>query len=133
MLTLGLRRWVFGDVPVLLHPLALAGWFGVFVTGLNLVPLGQLDGGHVLYALVGRHQRIFGLLMWLALFPLAHWYFAGWYLWAVLILILSRGRVVHPSVVDRHRSLPTSRKLLGWATVLLFVVTFTPVPVYFTF
>jgi membrane-associated protease RseP (regulator of RpoE activity) len=129
LVTLGLRHWFFGDAPVLLHPLALAGWFGVLVTGLNLLPLGQLDGGHVLYALVGQLQGVFGVIMWLALFPLGHWFF-GWYIWAILILILSRGRVVHPSVVDRHRSIPLSRKILGWATVILFAVTFTPVPLY---
>ena len=67
--------------------------------------------------------------MWLALIPLGYWFF-GWWIWAALILILSRGRMVHPSVLDAYRAIPPSRRILGWATVLLFVATFTPVPLY---
>jgi membrane-associated protease RseP (regulator of RpoE activity) len=129
LITIGLRHWFFGGAGAVLHPLALAGWFGVFVTALNLLPLGQLDGGHILYALIGRRQGIIGRLMWLALIPLGYWFY-GWWLWAALILVISRGRVVHPSVLDRYRSIPTSRKILGWATVALFVVTFAPVPLH---
>ena len=129
LITVGLREWFFGGGGVILHPLALAGWFGIFVTALNLLPLGQLDGGHILYALIGRRQAIVGRLMWLALLPLGYWFF-GWWIWAALILILSRGRVVHPSVLDAYRRIPRSRQILGWATAALFVVTFTPVPLY---
>jgi hypothetical protein len=130
LLSLGLRHWFFGDAPIVLHPLALAGWFGVFITGLNLLPLGQLDGGHVLYALIGRRQALVGILVFLTLFPLGRYFFWGWLIWAVLILVVSRGRVVHPSVLDRHRRIPVSRHIWGWATVLLFAVTFTPAPFY---
>ena len=129
LVTLGLRHWFFDGSGVILHPLALAGWFGIFVTALNLLPLGQLDGGHILYAMIGRRQGIVARLMWLALIPLGYWFF-GWWIWAALILILSRGRMVHPSVLDAYRTIPTSRRILGWATVLLFVATFTPVPLY---
>jgi membrane-associated protease RseP (regulator of RpoE activity) len=129
-ITYAFRQYFFGDVPVLLHPLAIAGWFGVFITGLNLIPLGQLDGGHVLHALIGRRQGIVGALAWLGLLRLSEW-FAGWLIWALLILLLSRGRIVHPSVVDRHRRLPASRVAYGWATMGLFLLTFTPAPLYF--
>jgi membrane-associated protease RseP (regulator of RpoE activity) len=127
LITYAARLWLVGDGTVLLDPLALAGWVGVFVTMLNLLPLGQLDGGHILYALVGNRQKVIGKLMWLALIPLG-FAFGGWWVWAALILILSRGRIAHPSVLDRHRAVPATRKWLGWATVILFVVTFTPVP-----
>jgi len=124
-----LRPWLAGDGTVLLHPLALAGWFGMFVTALNLLPFGQLDGGHVLYALIGRRQRVLGILTWFALVGLG-WYFKGWWLWAALVLLLGRGRLSHPSVLDRHSPVPRSRRWLGWATVLLFGLTFTPIPFY---
>ena len=119
------RHWLLGDGTVQLHPLAMAGWFGVFVTTLNLLPLGQLDGGHVLYALIGERQNLVGRIMWLALIPLGT-LFWGWWLWAILILLFSRGRIAHPAVLDRYRAIPASRKWLGWATIVLFVITFTP-------
>jgi membrane-associated protease RseP (regulator of RpoE activity) len=127
-LTYGLRHWLSGGAAVVLHPLAVAGWFGIFVTALNLVPLGQLDGGHVLYALIGRLQAIVSVVVWLALIPLGH-FFWGWWLWAGFILVISRFRMLHPPVLDRHRRLPVSREILGWATAVLFVLTFTPVPI----
>lgn len=112
---------------IVLHPLAFAGWLGLLVTALNLLPLGQLDGGHVLYGLVGGGQRWLGRVTWFALLALGP-LFWGWLLWAALTLLLGRGRLAHPSVLERHRPVPANRQPLGWATVLLFVVTFTPIP-----
>lgn len=122
------RHWLVGEGTVQLHPLAMAGWVGLFVTTLNLLPLGQLDGGHVLYALIGDRQTIVGRVIWLALLPLGMW-FVGWWFWAALILIFSRGRIAHPAVLDRHRPMPASRNWLGWATIVLFVITFMPAPI----
>ena len=116
-----------GMHDVQINQLASAGWLGLLVTSVNLIPLGQLDGGHILYALIGDRQHAVGRLMWLVLIPLGYWFW-GWWAWAGLILLLSRGRVAHPSVLDRYRPIPPSRRWLGWATVLLFAVTFTPVP-----
>ncbi|MFQ5704545.1 MAG: site-2 protease family protein [Gemmatimonadales bacterium] len=127
LITHAARRLMVGDGTVLLHPLAQAGWFGVLVTMLNLLPLGQLDGGHVLYALVGSRQRLFGLFVWVSLLVLGA-QFPGWWLWAAFTLLLGGGRIGHPTVLDRHRPLPRRRRPIGWATVVLFVVTFTPVP-----
>jgi membrane-associated protease RseP (regulator of RpoE activity) len=107
--------------------MALAGWFGLFVTTLNLLPLGQLDGGHIVYALVGRHQATIGKLMWYALVILG-FQFWGWWIWAALILMLGRGRLAHPSVLDPYRPIPMSRWPLGLATAVLFIVTFTVDP-----
>jgi Zn-dependent protease len=121
-------RQLFTDGgTVALHPLAFAGWLGLLVTALNLLPLGQLDGGHVLYGLVGGAQRWLGRVTWLGLLALGS-LFWGWILWAALTLLLGRGRLAHPSVLERHRPVPASRQPFGWATVLLFVVTFTPIP-----
>ncbi len=127
LITAGLRRWLVGDVTVLLHPVALAGWFGMLVTMLNLLPLGQLDGGHVLYALIRDKQRFVGIVMWIVLLILGR-EFWGWWLWAGFTLLLGGGRLAHPAVLDRFRPLPRSRRPLGWATIVLFFVTFTPIP-----
>ncbi|MCZ6915977.1 MAG: site-2 protease family protein [Gemmatimonadetes bacterium] len=121
------RTWFVGDGTVILHPMALAGWFGIFVTMLNLLPLGQLDGGHIVYALVGRHQAKIGKVMWYGLLILG-FQFWGWWLWAALILILGRGHVAHPSVMEPHRPIPVSRWPVGIATGILFVLTFTADP-----
>ncbi len=134
------RHLLVGDGMVLLHPLALAGWLGLFVTMLNLLPLAQLDGGHVLYALAGRRQAQWGVATWWMMivlgiaywqwFPPYAWEALWWWVWAVLILVLGRGRIAHPEVLDRHRPLPRDRRVLAWATLALFAVTFTPVPIY---
>ena len=123
------RSWLVGAGTVALHPLALAGWLGLLVTALNLLPLGQLDGGHVLYALIGRRQVWVARLTWLGLLALGPWFW-GWYVWAAFILILGRGSLAHPTVLDRYRPIPPSRRPLGWASALLFVAAFTPIPFY---
>jgi membrane-associated protease RseP (regulator of RpoE activity) len=110
-----------------LHPLAFAGWLGMFVTTLNLLPMGQLDGGHVLYAMIGEKQKVVGWVMWYALLAMG-FQFKGWWIWAILTLALGRGGLAHPSVLDRFRPVPRSRIPMGWATVFLFIITFTPVP-----
>jgi membrane-associated protease RseP (regulator of RpoE activity) len=126
-----MREWYFGDATVLLHPLAFAGWIGLLVTMLNLLPLGQLDGGHIVYALIGRYQRVVGILVWVGLIVLGtapgQWW---WWLWAVVILLMGRGRLAHPQVLDPKRPLPRSRWPYGLAAVVLFLVTFTPIPVH---
>ena len=112
---------------VLLHPLAFAGWLGIFVTALNLIPLGQLDGGHILYAIAGPRQRAFGMAFVALLLPLGFvWW--GWWLWGVVALILGRGKVAHPPVLMEEVPLGTVRRVLGWAAVALFVLSFSPAP-----
>ena len=123
------RTVLVGDGTVILHPLALAGWFGIFVTMLNLMPLGQLDGGHIVYALIGRHQAKLGILMWYGLVVMGYvFHFWGWWIWAALIVLLGRGRIAHPSVLEPHRPIPWSRWPAGIATAVLFLVTFTANP-----
>jgi len=122
------RSAIVGPETIQLHSLALAGWFGLFVTMLNLLPLGQLDGGHIVYALVGRHQSKVGYLTLGVLIYLGLIFFWPWLIWAALILILGRGRLAHPSVLDSHRPIPRSRLLVGIATIILFVMCFTADP-----
>ena len=135
-----LRGALVGDGTVVMTPLAFAGWLGVFVTMINLLPLGQLDGGHVMYSLVGDRQRLIAPLVWVGLIGLGYfmpgrWGILGlpgqwwWWAWAVIILFLGRGRLSHPQVLDRHRPLPKGRRPLALVTILLFVITFTPAPI----
>ena len=127
-LTWVLRRLIVGPVPsVSIHPVAFAGWVGMFVTMLNLLPLAQLDGGHLLYAVFpGWHERVARAFLLLTAALGAWWW--GWWVWVFLVLVLSRGRLGHPPVLDSYRPLPASRRRLAWAALLLFVVTFIAVP-----
>ena len=127
LITEWLRRLIVGDGTVLLHPLAQAGWVGILVTALNLMPFGQFDGGHVVYALVGNLQRLVGLSM-LALLIYLGFDFWFWWVWAAFILVVSGGRIGHPTVLDHHRPLPRGRRILGLATILLLALTFIQVP-----
>ncbi|MGH7702196.1 MAG: site-2 protease family protein [Gemmatimonadales bacterium] len=116
-----------GAGTVHLSPPAFAGWVGVFITGLNLLPLSQLDGGHVLYGLLGRRQAAVGFVALLGLIYLAQ-YSPSWYLWVLLALLVGGGGWSHPSVLNPRRSIPSGRRVLGWLCVAVFVATFVPVP-----
>ena len=127
-LTLHLRDFFLpGALAVHLSPPAFAGWVGVFVTGLNLLPLSQLDGGHVLYGLVGKRQAVVAVLAIAGLLYLAQ-YWPVWYAWVVLTLLVGGGRWSHPAVVSPAEPIPLSRRLVGWLAVLVFGMTFVPVP-----
>jgi membrane-associated protease RseP (regulator of RpoE activity) len=121
---------VLGDLPrgasVNLHPIAEAAWFGLFVTCLNLIPIGQLDGGHVAYALWGGRQRIIALWVIPILLVLGYLGWQGWWLWVVLSTLLGVG---HPPIPDPTSPLGSTRTWLGRATVLLFILIFTPFPI----
>lgn len=110
-----------------LHPVAIAGWMGLFFTALNLIPVGQLDGGHVVYALSQRAHRVAGLLT-LALLLVMGLQWVGWLVWAVLILAVGRGRITHPPVWDPGFRLNGPRRAIAWACIAIFVLTFVPVP-----
>jgi len=116
------------DADVLLHPIAFAAWFGLFVTSLNLLPIGQLDGGHVAYALWGSRQRTmaFAVLPLLIVLGFVGW--PGWFIWAFLAGIWGLG---HPPVVDPHVPLGRGRTAIGWIAFAVFVLTFAPVPFSF--
>jgi Zn-dependent protease len=128
LITLLLRHLVHpGAGALLLSPLAFAGYMGMFITTINLVPVSQLDGGHILFAALPRwHQRV-ALAFWLVALALGV-YWVGWLVWGVLVLALSRGRLGHPPVLDAYRPLPRSRPALAWAAAVLFAITFAPVP-----
>lgn len=119
--------------PLRLHPVAIAGWVGLLVTMLNLLPLAQLDGGHIAYAMFGRAQVWIARAFWVLLLPMGYLWWSGWWLWAALGLLIGRGRLAHPLIVAPERPLDRTRMLLGWLTVIVFVVTFMPFPWYPSF
>ncbi len=128
LITLLVRRLTVGDASaVVVGPLAFAGWVGMLVTMLNLLPISQLDGGHVLYAALPRWQGRIALAFWLAVIALG-WWWRGWLVWGLLVLALSRGRLTHPPVLDAVRPIPPSRQWGALATLALFALTFAPVP-----
>ena len=116
-----------GTGPVHLSSPAFAGWVGMFITGLNLLPLSQLDGGHVLYGVLGRYQAAVAIgavagLLWLAQGS------PTWYVWVAFALVIGGGRFTHPKVMAPGLPVPWSRKLIGLAAALLLVLTFVPRP-----
>jgi len=133
-LLFSLLQWLtLGPIPeggdVLLHPVAFAGWIGLFVTALNLLPIGQLDGGHIAYALVGRHHRKVAIVALLALCIMGIVYWPGWLFWASLSLILG---LRHPPPLDDVTRLDDRRRLVGLAALLLLVSVITPSPFNFS-
>lgn len=124
-----LRHAFHGALPagygLHLHPFALAAWVGQLATTLNLLPLGQLDGGHVLYAVAGRWQRRLMVPLW-GLLALGGLLWPGWGLWALIALALG---LRHPQVRDEAMPLDRRRLLLAGLALVIFVLCWMPVPV----
>lgn len=128
ILTRSLRDWLLpGTEAVHLSLPAFAGWVGAFITGLNLIPLSQLDGGHVTYGLLGRRQGSVALIAVLGLLWLAQTS-PTWYVWVIFAFVVGGGRIQHPPVLVAERGMPPSRRLVGLACLVLFVLTFVPHP-----
>jgi membrane-associated protease RseP (regulator of RpoE activity) len=136
-----LTKIIFGNLPdtqqIFLHPVAFAGWIGLLVTSLNLLPIGQLDGGHIAYAVFGEKQEkiskftfivliALGTYKWLGeLFKMQIPGWEGWLIWALLLQIMG---LKHPPPLNQWVDLDPKRKVIGWIALGIFVITFTPVP-----
>jgi membrane-associated protease RseP (regulator of RpoE activity) len=123
---------IFGRIPegmdVFVHPVALAGWVGLFVTALNLFPVGQLDGGRIAYALFGRHHRMVGYLTVSGLVGLGMVTWSpNWFVWAALVFFFVGFR--HSPPLDDVTSLTPRRRLLGYLCLILLVLLIPPVPI----
>jgi membrane-associated protease RseP (regulator of RpoE activity) len=112
---------------IIVHPLAFAGWVGLFVTAINLLPAGQLDGGHVARGLLGERSRFLSYITVAALFMMGLMVYSGWLLFAVLIFFLG---LRHPAPLNDLSKLGARRTVLGAIGIALLVVTFVPVPIY---
>lgn len=130
LLFTGLTELIIGTIPdnydVFLHPVAFAGWIGFFVTALNLIPVGQLDGGHIAYALFGeKHKNLSKILIGtMIVFGIFIW--EGWIIWAVMLIILG---FRHPPIIYSEIPLDRKRKKIGWTSLVIFILTFTPIPI----
>jgi len=124
-----ITRFFHGPIPpghdIFLSPVAWAAWVGCLITGLNLMPVGQLDGGHVLYAIAGRKQRYAG---WITLGVLAvmSFYWPGWIIWIVMSFLLLM--IGHPPVPEGEE-LTSLEKGIGWFAILVFFLTIIPFPI----
>ena len=108
----------------MIDPVAFAGWAGLLVTALNLLPAGTLDGGHVVFALFGKKAR-YAFPVILVLLGVLGFFWMGWWLWAAILLWLGR---VQAQLLDEITQLDTPRRVLAVVVFVLFVLVFTPVP-----
>jgi membrane-associated protease RseP (regulator of RpoE activity) len=133
-LLLKLAAWIFfGSVPdtqtLVLHPVAFAAWFGLLATALNLFPVGQLDGGHISYAVLGRRSTYVTVAMIGVAIALSY-RSASWIVWTILItgMLIAFG-VRHPRVLDEDVPLDNTRKVLAVVAAVMFALCFTPAPI----
>lgn len=115
----------WGGLDVMLHPVAWAGWAGLFVTMLNLIPVGQLDGGHILQSVVGTRNSRRILPFIVAGLVLLGFFWSTWWFWAVLALFMGR---MYAEPLDQITQLDSKRKWMGILMLFVFIITFIPVP-----
>jgi len=128
LLTKWLSEIIWGRLPegytLLISPLGFAGWAGLLVTMLNLLPIGSLDGGHIAYALFGKNQKIVARLFWILLVPLGFWFY-GWWVWAAIGLLF---RLEHGPTLEDDCPLGLWHKATGWLCLAIFILIFIPIP-----
>jgi len=124
-----LQGILVGDIPkgfdLVLHPLAYAGWVGLFVTALNLLPIGQLDGGHAVYAVFGEKSKWVFRIVIALLALLAVFYNPGWLTLVILLFIFG---VRHPAPYDSKTGLNPTRKVVACIMLMIFILSFIPAP-----
>ena len=111
------------DVLVL-DPMAFAGWVGLLITSLNLIPIGQLDGGHIVYSLFGKKSYYAGIAAVVVLMVLGVLFWQGWLFWALIAVLIG---LRHPPIFEEER-LDLKRKTIAFAGLVIFVLSFTPAP-----
>jgi membrane-associated protease RseP (regulator of RpoE activity) len=128
-----LIAWLRPDVPddsrliVLSNPLVFAGWVGMLVTGLNMLPMGQLDGGHVAYALMGR--RAYWLARAMVLVSIVFIVATGEYTWSVMLGLIVFLGIHHPPTANDYVELGRARTVLGWLSLAIPLFCFPPFPI----
>ncbi len=119
---------VFPDASVAdiyLHPVARAAWVGLLATALNLLPIGQLDGGHILYSFVGNRHKLLSRIFVFLLIPMGWLFSTSWFFWALFLLLFG---MRHPSIYD-PRPVGAGRTKLGWLALAVFILCFSFTPV----
>lgn len=131
-----LAKWILGPIPhgyvVMWEPMAFAGWVGLLVTSLNLIPIGQLDGGHILYALLRKKaHKVATALLFFALFMVI-WQWKTLFGWSLMIILLMIMGPIHPPTANDDEPLGIGRYILGWLTLAFIFIGFTPMPLQFS-
>ena len=124
-LTLGVTP-LSADFNIQLHPVAFAGWVGLFVTAINLFPIGQLDGGHIIYSLFGKKSKNWAKYFFIFLLSLIY-FWPSWGIWAILLIVITRFKSA-PLLDDDVLPLNKHRKI-GYIAIVIFILTFVPVPI----
>jgi membrane-associated protease RseP (regulator of RpoE activity) len=120
--------WIRGippDYEIYVNAMTFSAWFGLVVTGVNLLPVGQLDGGHVAYALLGHWARALGIVVMVALVILGTMAWSGWYVWAAFIFFSGWQ---HPAPLNALTPLGRTRQIIGVLAAVLLILLFTPAP-----
>jgi len=124
-LTLGVTP-LSADFNIQLHPVAFAGWVGLFVTAINLFPIGQLDGGHIIYSLFGKKSKNWAKYFFIFLLSLIY-FWPSWGIWAILLIVITRFKSA-PLLDDDVLPLKKHR-IIGYIAIVIFILTFVPVPI----
>lgn len=114
---------------LLLHPIGSAAWVGLFVTGLNLLPIGQLDGGHILFSLSSENHRRISLAGVIVLLGMGLFFSPMWYVWATLAFLFG---FRHPVLLDRWEPIDSKRRIWAFVALVIFVLCFMPTPLFET-
>jgi membrane-associated protease RseP (regulator of RpoE activity) len=126
-----LERAIFpaaSSSDIYLHPVARAAWIGILATALNLLPIGQLDGGHILYSVVGEKHRFLSKLFVFILVPIGLVFWQGWLVWALLLFFFG---MRHPAIYD-PTEIGFGRRKLAALALVIFVLCFTLAPIAYT-
>jgi len=125
------ERFIYGNIPpgydIYLGSVAFAGFIGLLVTAFNLMPIGQLDGGHIAYALFGSKQKIIAKIFFLSLLVLMFFWF-GWLIWAFIVYAIG---FRHPPTAYDFVDIDKKRKIIGYICIGIFILCFTPIPFSF--
>ena len=126
----GLAYLTFGPIAkgleVGAHPVAFAGWVGIFITALNMIPIGQLDGGHILYTLLLRKAHVVAQLLLMG--AIVAVFVGKYWTWSLMIILLMLMGPLHPPTANDDVPLGTTRTVLGWVSLLFVLIGFTPTP-----
>ena len=126
MLAFG-KAYPADGMDIFLHPIGFGAWFGLLITGINLLPVGQLDGGHIAYAILGENAKYLGYAVIAVMIVLTITVSQGWLLWVGLMLLFGRS---HPPLLNQAAKLEPLHYALAIAGLLVLILTFVPMPMY---